>query len=120
MHQTCAKCSRVNPGEAIYCYYDGFVLGGLTEGVPSHRLEDVIAAHALPSAVDIYRDIVPAMPHADARTGRIGKEDQTIELGLVALVLDMEQTCLVPNRLPLGFDGAERIFAGYLLVAHRA
>ncbi len=28
MVQTCSKCSRVNPAEAVYCYYDGFVLGG--------------------------------------------------------------------------------------------
>jgi hypothetical protein len=28
MIQTCAKCSRVNPADAIYCYYDGLVLGG--------------------------------------------------------------------------------------------
>lgn len=25
---TCSKCSRANPAEAVYCYYDGFVLGG--------------------------------------------------------------------------------------------
>jgi hypothetical protein len=29
MSQTCTKCSRVNPPEAAYCYYDGAVLGGL-------------------------------------------------------------------------------------------
>src|SRR5579871_383790 len=28
MVQTCNKCSRANPAEAIYCYFDGFVLGG--------------------------------------------------------------------------------------------
>ncbi|HEV3262805.1 MAG TPA: hypothetical protein VG013_38580 [Gemmataceae bacterium] len=28
MPQTCSKCSRVNPAEASYCYYDGMVLGG--------------------------------------------------------------------------------------------
>jgi len=28
MIQTCGKCSRPNPGEAIYCHYDGFPLGG--------------------------------------------------------------------------------------------
>jgi hypothetical protein len=28
MVQTCSKCSRANPPEAVYCYYDGFVLGG--------------------------------------------------------------------------------------------
>src|SRR5262245_36764688 len=26
--QTCTKCSRSNPAEALYCYFDGFVLGG--------------------------------------------------------------------------------------------
>jgi hypothetical protein len=28
MAQTCSKCSRANPPDAIYCYYDGFVLAG--------------------------------------------------------------------------------------------
>jgi hypothetical protein len=28
MVQLCKKCSRANPTEAIYCYFDGFVLGG--------------------------------------------------------------------------------------------
>ncbi len=27
MAQTCSKCSRANPQDAIYCYFDGFVLG---------------------------------------------------------------------------------------------
>src|SRR6516164_7790320 len=28
MVQTCNQCSRANPADAVYCYYDGFVLGG--------------------------------------------------------------------------------------------
>jgi len=28
MVQTCKKCSRANPAEAVYCYFDGFVLVG--------------------------------------------------------------------------------------------
>ena len=28
MPQTCIKCSRINPDEADYCYYDGSALGG--------------------------------------------------------------------------------------------
>jgi hypothetical protein len=28
MVQTCSKCSRANPPDAVYCYYDGLVLGG--------------------------------------------------------------------------------------------
>jgi hypothetical protein len=27
MAQLCSKCSRANPAEAVYCYFDGFVLG---------------------------------------------------------------------------------------------
>jgi hypothetical protein len=28
MAHTCSKCSRVNPAEAVYCYYDGIALNG--------------------------------------------------------------------------------------------
>ncbi len=28
MAQTCRKCGRVNPAEAAYCHYDGFILAG--------------------------------------------------------------------------------------------
>lgn len=29
---TCPKCTRTNPPEAVYCFFDGFVLGGGTGG----------------------------------------------------------------------------------------
>ena len=32
MMMTCPKCSRVNPQEAVYCYFDGFVLSGASAG----------------------------------------------------------------------------------------
>src|SRR5579859_4409532 len=28
MVQTCGKCSRANPADAVFCYFDGVVLGG--------------------------------------------------------------------------------------------
>ena len=28
MAQTCTKCNRANPSDAVYCYYDGMVLNG--------------------------------------------------------------------------------------------
>lgn len=28
MPQTCSRCQRVNPGDAVYCYFDGAILGG--------------------------------------------------------------------------------------------
>src|SRR5579862_4846526 len=28
MSQVCSKCAHANPPEAIYCYFDGVVLGG--------------------------------------------------------------------------------------------
>lgn len=37
MPQTCTKCSRINPDEADYCYYDGSALGGhRVNGGPIH------------------------------------------------------------------------------------
>jgi hypothetical protein len=32
MPQTCPKCRRANPADALYCYEDGFALGGRTGG----------------------------------------------------------------------------------------
>ena len=32
MSLTCVKCSRVNPQEAAYCYYDGAALAGRAGG----------------------------------------------------------------------------------------
>jgi hypothetical protein len=34
MAQTCSKCSRINPPDALYCYFDGNVLGGARNGGP--------------------------------------------------------------------------------------
>jgi hypothetical protein len=44
MVQICTKCSRANPPEAVYCFFDGFVLGtGRRNGAP-------VAAGAQPFA----------------------------------------------------------------------
>ena len=32
--QTCSKCSRANPADAVYCFYDGFAIGGGRRGGP--------------------------------------------------------------------------------------
>ena len=32
--QTCSKCSRANPADAVYCFYDGFAIGGDRSGGP--------------------------------------------------------------------------------------
>jgi hypothetical protein len=32
MAHTCSRCSRVNPADAVYCYYDGFALGNGSGG----------------------------------------------------------------------------------------
>ena len=32
MSHTCSKCSRINPDDAVYCYYDGFALNGHAGG----------------------------------------------------------------------------------------
>jgi len=34
MAQTCTRCSRINPPDAVYCYFDGVALGGGRQGGP--------------------------------------------------------------------------------------
>src|SRR5207249_350141 len=45
MSHTCTKCSRVNPDEAIYCYFDGIPLNGLGQS----RGPVAVGAQAFPS-----------------------------------------------------------------------
>jgi hypothetical protein len=37
MVQVCARCSRVNPGDAVYCYFDGGLLEGRQRLADPHR-----------------------------------------------------------------------------------
>src|SRR5581483_752219 len=97
---------------------DGLVLGRLAEGVPAHRVQNVVALHDLMAAGDIQRDIVAAVSHADARAAGIGEEDQAVELGPVAGVLDAKQPGLFPAPLPLLFYGAEIVSVLALVIAH--
>jgi hypothetical protein len=45
MVQTCKKCSRANPAEAVYCYYDGFVLVGHSRNGGPVAVGSVAFAH---------------------------------------------------------------------------
>jgi hypothetical protein len=47
MVQTCDKCSRANPAEAVYCYHDGFVLGG-NRGLPGRAGPVAVGAQLFP------------------------------------------------------------------------
>ena len=48
MSQTCAHCARINPLEALYCYYDGSALNGAHTasqdvGAQPSRSEEVVS-----------------------------------------------------------------------------
>ena len=82
---------------------DGKVLGRQAEGVPAHRIQHVIALHALFARNDIQRGVGARMADMQALTGRIRELDQCIELLLVRAILGMEALLLVPDVLPFLF-----------------
>ena len=46
----------------VHAALDRVLLGGLPEGVPAHRVEDIVAPHCLEAGHDIAGDVVLAVP----------------------------------------------------------
>src|SRR5437588_10741685 len=49
MAQTCTKCSRANPADAVYCYYDGFALGNGNGSAAAGGLRGFASPFVFPS-----------------------------------------------------------------------
>ena len=84
--------------------FDGIVLGRQAERVPAHRIEHIIALHALLARDDIQRGVRARMADVQALAGRVRELDERVKLLLVAAVLGLEAVRLVPDVLPLLFD----------------
>jgi hypothetical protein len=70
--------ARPRPGR--HAILHGRVLGRQAEGVPAHRLEHVIALHALEARDHVADGVVAHMAHVEPPAG-VGKHRQAIELG---------------------------------------
>ena len=87
---------------------DGGVLCRQSKGVPTHGLEDVLAAHALIAGDDIANGVVAHMAHVQLPRG-IGKHGQAIELLAVGVFHRLEGLGLFPVGLGRRLDGARII-----------
>src|SRR5207249_3650130 len=101
----------VGPDGGMDAVLDGGVLGGEAEGVPAHRMEDVLAAHPLVARHDVSDRVVADVAHVDAARG-IREHLEAVVLRPARVLADTEAPGLLPPPLPLRLDRPERIVVG--------
>ena len=95
---------------------DGVLLGGQTEGVVAHRVQDVPASHPGETGDDVGGDVAQRVAHVQALAGGVGKHVQQEELLLVRPgagqsadgVVGVEGALGLPAVLPGGLDGVRQ------------
>ena len=103
---------------------DGILLGGQTECVPTHRVQDIETLHLLEAADDVGGGVAFGMANVQTCAARIREHVEHEVLGLrgievgIAGVRCAEGLSGLPHVLPLRFKlGKGECFA--LLAAHR-
>ena len=82
------------------------VLGGQAERIPTHRLQDILAEHALIAADHIADGVVAHMAHMQ-RSRWVWEHRQAIEFRLRGIFLRHERLVVVPELLRGGFHRLE-------------
>ncbi len=62
----------------MYAHFDGVVLSRKAEGVPAHRVNDVVALHQLVAAPYVADDVASPVAYVKSVAGGIGEHIQTI------------------------------------------
>ena len=88
---------------------DRGVLGGQAEGVPAHRLEHVVALHAMEARQHIADGVVAHMPHVQLAR-RVGEHRQAVVFRLRGVGDDLEGLLAVPVLLGCGFNDRGGVF----------
>ncbi len=107
---------------------DGVLFGGQAEGVPAHRVQDVVALGAMIAGDDVGRGVTLGMTDVQTGPGRVGEHVERVELGrelavgvprgegvlggdFLAGVPGAKGLLLVPEALPFGLDDMKGILS---------
>src|SRR5262249_55612450 len=96
-------------GPRVGAGVDRVLLGGQAVGVPSHRVQDVEAVHALEAAQDVGRGVAFRVADVQPGPARVGEHVEDVELGLTggretAGVGCAERLVRLPELLPPTLD----------------
>ena len=80
------------------------IFGRQTEGVPTHRIKDIIALKSLFAADNVYRRIGTGMSHMKSLTRGIRELYKSVKLRKRIIVLCGKGLLFVPYILPLFFN----------------
>ena len=103
----------VGPRGGWNALFDRCIFGGHTERIPPHRLQHVLAPHAMVTRNDVADGEYPHVPHVEP-PARIGKHRQAVIFLLVIAFLHFEAAGGFPMLLCIAFD-----FGRFVGSAHR-
>jgi hypothetical protein len=81
---------------------DRRIFGRQTESIPTHRLQHILALHALVTTDHVADGVVAHMPHVQCPAW-VHEHGQAIELRLVGFLAHLEGACSAPEVLGGGF-----------------
>src|SRR5262249_23214536 len=94
--------TRANDGVNTLLY--GVVLSRRTEGIPSHRMKDVVTLQPLISGPAIRKDVAAPVPDVQARPRRVGKHVEAVVLGSWIFVAGFVKPLSSPVGAPPWFE----------------
>ena len=98
---------NIDPG--VNAGLDRCVLGGKAKAVPPHGRQDVVTLHLLVAGDQVDVGVVADMPDMELTRGvRIHRD--VVELWLVRIFGDVEDTLGLPSILPFCLDGPVVVF----------
>ena len=95
---------------------NSILLGGQTECVVTHRVQNVETTQTLVTRIDIRGDVAQRVTHVQTCARRIGEHIENIEFGTRRIDLHFVGTALAPLFLPFGFDGSKIVFHNLLYI----
>ena len=98
---------------------NGVLLGGQAEGVPAHRVQHVLPAHALIAADDVRGGVPFGMADVQAIAAGVGEHVQHVDLPPRGRARRGKGPLGLPVLLPLGLDRG-RVVSGHSGVVCRA